>query len=68
MRVIGRFLKRRARDALLITAWLVVLFNTVQLTRLEGESAERMVASYAAMLTLGLAATWLWARARSRER
>jgi len=66
--VAGRFLKRRVLDLALVVAWLVVLFNVAQITRLEGESTTRMVLSYAAMLGLGVAATFLWARSRRQQR
>jgi len=60
------FLKRRVADAVLVVVWLVVLFNCVQLSRLEGESATRMVVSYGAMFLIGLVATFLWWRGRRR--
>lgn len=65
---VGRYLKRRLGDVALVVAWLVVLFNVVQITRLEGESTARIVVSYGAMLAIGVAATVLWARSRSRDR
>ena len=62
----GGFLRRRVTDVVLVVAWAVVLFNCVQLTRLDGESTTRLVLSYAAMLAIGLAATYLWWRSRRR--
>lgn len=66
MKRVTRFLKRRVADAALVGVWLVVLFNCVQLTRLDGESTERLVISYGAMILIGLAATFLWWRSRRR--
>lgn len=66
MKRLKRFLRRRVADAVLVVVWLVVLFNVVQLTRLEGEGATRMVVSYAAMVLIGLVATFLWWRGRRR--
>lgn len=60
------FLRRRLTDAVLVVAWLVVVFNCVQITRLEGESTTRLVLSYGAMLAIGVAATVLWWRSRRR--
>lgn len=68
MKRVKGFLKRRVADAVLVVVWLVVLFNCVQLTRLEGESTTRMVVSYGAMVLIGLAATFLWWRSRRRAR
>lgn len=66
MKRVKGFLKRRVADAVLVVVWLVVLFNCVQLSRLEGESATRMVVSYGAMVLIGLAASFLWWRSRQR--
>ncbi|WP_341923737.1 hypothetical protein [Nocardioides psychrotolerans] len=66
MKRVKGFLKRRVADAVLVVVWLVVLFNCVQLSRLEGESATRMVVSYGAMVLIGLVATFLWWRSRRR--
>lgn len=66
MKRVKGFLKRRIADVVLVGVWLVVLFNCVQLTRLEGESTGRMVVSYGAMILIGLAATLLWWRSRRR--
>lgn len=68
MKRVTGFLKRRIADAVLVVVWLVVLFNCVQLARLEGESAARMVVSYGAMILIGLVATNLWWRSRRRAR
>ena len=62
----GTFLRRRLTDVVLVVAWLVVLFNCVQITRLDGESTTRLVLSYGAMIAIGLAATYLWWRSRRR--
>ncbi len=66
MKRVKGFLRRRIADAVLVFVWLVVLFNCVQLTRLEGESTTRMVVSYGAMVLIGLVATFLWWRGRRR--
>lgn len=67
MKRVKGFLKRRVADAVLVVVWLVVFFNCVQLTRLEGESTQRMVVSYSAMVLIGLVATLLWWRSRRRS-
>lgn len=67
MGVAGRFLKRRLLDVVLVVAWLVVLFNIAQITRLEGESTTRIVLSYVAMVAVGVAATVLWVRSRRQR-
>ena len=52
MKRVKGFLKRRVADAVLVVVWLVVLFNCVQLARLQGESTQRMVVSYGAMILI----------------
>ncbi|WP_309649692.1 hypothetical protein [Nocardioides sp.] len=68
MKRVKGFLKRRVADAVLVVVWLVVLFNCVQLSRLEGETTTRMAVSYGAMVLIGLVATFLWWRGRRRAR
>ncbi|MEJ7833829.1 MAG: hypothetical protein WKF79_13000 [Nocardioides sp.] len=62
------FLSRRLRDAVLVLAWLVVMFNLVQLSRQDDLSGTRLAVSCAAMVAVGLAATglWWWDRRRGR--
>lgn len=62
----GRYLRRRLADLFLMVAWLVVLFQIIQIARIRGDSSTQMWLSYAAVLAIGAAVTVLWWRARRR--
>ena len=69
MGVVGRVVRRRLADVGLFVTWVVVAFNLIQLTRIDDEeSTTRILVSYAVMLAVGVAATVLWLRSRSRLR
>lgn len=64
----GRYLKARLADLFLVVAWLVVLFQIIQIARVEGETTGRMIFSHGVMVVIGIAVTVLWWRARRRLR
>lgn len=64
----GRYVKARLADLFLVVAWLVVLFQIIQIARIQGDTTARMIFSHAVMLVIGIAVTVLWWRARRRLR
>jgi len=64
----GRYVKARFADLFLVVAWLVVLFQVIQITRIHDQTTTRMIVSHAVMLLIGAAVTALWWRARRRLR
>lgn len=63
----GRYVRHRLADLFLAVAWLVVIFQIIQITRIRGDSSTQMWLSVAAMVAIGSAGTVLWWRARRRR-
>ena len=64
---LGRFLRRRIADVALVVAWVLAVFQLVQLRGVQDESTTETVLTVVIALALGLAATALWMRSRRRS-
>ena len=61
---LGRFVRRRLADVALVLAWVLAVFQLVQLRGVQDESTTEVVVTVVVALGLGLAATVLWTRSR----